>query len=192
MALQPQVLNPAEDHFERYYTEKIWEWIPAIYRDLDGQAANPGVMRAMVVLLAQQAAIARRSIDRLWEDQFIELCDDWAISYLGDLVGTRLVNELNRRGRRVDVARTIYYRRRKGTPLVLERLTQDITGWEGTVVESFRRLGRTRHNFDPELSDQLAFDAIPSLVTPPGGWANLKSSSQKVDNPFLKIFHQGG
>ena len=74
-------------------------------------------------------------------DQFIELCDDWAIPYIGDLVGTRLVHELNRRGRRVDVARTIFYRRRKGTPLVLETLSRDITGWEGTVVESFRRLG---------------------------------------------------
>jgi hypothetical protein len=64
----------------------------------------------MVQILAHQAAIARRSIDRLWDDQFIELCDDWAVAYIGDLVGTRLVHELNRRGRRVDVVRTIFYR----------------------------------------------------------------------------------
>lgn len=183
--------TPALDDFEQYYIEKIWDWIPPIYRDEDGLANNPDVLRAIVLILAEQAAISRRSVDRLWEDQFIELCDDWAIPYIGDLVGTRLVNELNRRGRRVDVARTIFYRRRKGTPLVLERLTQDITGWEGTVVESFRRLGRTRHNRDPELAELLPDQTISSIVTPPGGWANLKSTTQMqtVDTPFDGFAH---
>lgn len=191
MSDHPDSFTPALDEFERYYTEKIWDWILPIYRDQDGLADNPGVLRAMVSSLAQQAAIARRSIDRLWEDQFIELCDDWAIPYLGDLVGTRLVHELNRRGRRVDVARTIFYRRRKGTPLVLERLTQDITGWEGTVVESFKGLGRTRHGFDPELAEVLSDPAIESVVTPPGGWANLKSTtrSRQIDTPFDGVAH---
>ena len=184
-------VTPALDEFERYYTEKIWDWIPPIYRDEDGLTSNPDVLRALVSILAHQAAIARRSIDHLWEDQFIELCDDWAIPYLGDLVGTRLVHELNRRGRRVDVARTIFYRRRKGTPVVLERLTQDITDWEGTVVESFRRLGRTRHGRDPELADVLTDRSITSIVTPPGGWANLKSTTQgqQVNGPFDGFAH---
>lgn len=181
----------ALDEFERYYTEKIWDWIPPIYRDEDGLANNPDVLRAIVSILAQQAAIARRSIDRLWEDQFIELCDDWAIPYLGDLVGTRLVHELNRRGRRKDVACTVFYRRRNGTPVVLERLIQDITGWEGTVVESFKRLGRARHNREPELAEQSRDQTISSIVTPPGGWANLKSTSQtqQLDSPFDGFAH---
>ena len=93
-----------------------------MYKDEDGLPPNPDVLRSIILILARQSAIARRSIDRLWEDQFIELCDDWAIPYIGDLVGTRLVHELNRRGRRVDVARTIFYRRRKGTPHVLKYL----------------------------------------------------------------------
>ena len=53
------------------------------------------------------------------------------------------------RGRRVDVAKTIYYRRRKGTVGLLEELATDITGWSVRVVELFRRLGRTRHGLDP-------------------------------------------
>lgn len=184
-------LTPALDRFERYYTEKIWDWIPPFYRDEDGLADNPDVLRSMVSILAQQAAIARRSTDRIWEDPFIELCDDWAISYLGDLLDTRLVHELNRRGRRVDVARTIFYRRRKGTPVVLERLTQDITGWEGTFVESFRRLARTRHGLDPELADVIPEATPGSIVTLPGGWANLKSTAQAqlVDGPFDGFAH---
>jgi hypothetical protein len=180
-------LAPALDQFERYYTEKIWDWIPAVFKDEDGLAAKPDVLRSIVAILARQAAIARRSIDRLWEDQFIELCDDWAIPYIGDLVGTRLVHELNRRGRRVDVARTIFYRRRKGTPLVLELLVRDITGWAGVVVESFRRLARARHGLDPEPGE------LAGLVseTAPGGWAKLRSArgADLVDGPFDGYAH---
>ncbi len=180
-------LTPARDGFERYYTEKLWDWIPPVYRDEDALAPSPDVLRAIVEVLARQAAIARRSIDRLWDDQFIELCDDWAIPYIGDLVGTRLVHELNRRGRRVDVAKTIFYRRRKGTPLVLEVLARDIAGWEGALVESFRRLARTRHGFDPEpmgLEGQLT-------ETPPGGWARLTLArgAELVDGPFGEYAH---
>ncbi|MFB3132598.1 MAG: hypothetical protein ACE10K_08780, partial [Rhodothermales bacterium] len=142
--------DTAHDGFEQYFAEKLWEMIPGIYRHEDGLADNPDVLRALVEILAGQAAIVRRSHDRLWDDQFIELCDDWAVPYLADLVGTRLVSVLNTRGRRVDVAKTIYYRRRKGTLRVLEELISDITGWDGTVVENFRRLGRTRHGLDPQ------------------------------------------
>jgi hypothetical protein len=181
------ILAPARDEFERYYTEKIWDWIPAIYKDEDGLAAKPDVLRSIVQILARQAAISRRGIDRLWDDQFIELCDDWAIAYIGDLVGTRLVHELNRRGRRVDVARTIFYRRRKGTPRVLEILIQDIADLEGMIVESFRRLARTRHGLDPEPAELEGF----VTETPPGGWAKLKSArgAELVDGPFDEFFH---
>jgi hypothetical protein len=181
------LLAPALDEFERYYTEKVWEWIPAVYKDEDGLPPSPDVLRSIVIILARQSAIARRSIDRLWDDQFIELCDDWAIPYIGDLVGTRLVHELNRRGRRVDVARTIFYRRRKGMPHVLEILVRDITGWEGVVVESFRRLARTRHGFDPEPAELEGF----VTQTPPGGWARLTSTrgAELVDRPFDEMAH---
>lgn len=187
MATPRSALTPARDSFERYYAEKLWDWIPAVYRDRDGLEPNPGVLRALVEILARQAAISRRSIDRLWEDQYIEVCDDWAIPYIGDLVGTRLVHELNRRGRRVDVARTIFYRRCKGTPLVLEVLIRDITGWSGVVVEAFRRLARTRHRLDPEpgnLGGRLT-------GSPPGGWAALRSvrGAQLVDGPFDEFAH---
>jgi hypothetical protein len=177
----------ANDNFERYFAEKIWEMIPAIYRHEDGIAEEPGVLRALVEILAEQAAILRRSHDRLWEDQFIEFCNDWAVPYIADLVGTRLVSALNKRGRRVDVAKTIYYRRRKGTLRVLEELISDITGWEGKVVENFRRLGRTRHGLDPEpLQLTGRFSG-----TMPGGWADLRQqrASELTGGPFDEFHH---
>lgn len=161
-----------QDGFERYFAEKIWEMLPAIYRHEDGLAENPHVLRSVVEALAEQFAILRRSHDRSWDDQFIDLCDDWAVPYLADLVGTRLVSVLNARARRIDTAKTIYYRRRKGTPRVLEELIGDIAGWEGKVVENFRRLSRSRHRLDP-VPRPLAGRLTGTL---PGGWADMRSA----------------
>jgi hypothetical protein len=177
----------AQDNFEQYFAEKLWEMIPSVYRHEDGLGENPGVLRALVEIMAEQAAILRRSHDRLWEDQFIELCRDWAVPYLGDLVATRMVSALNERGRRVDVAKTIYYRRRKGTVRVLEELISDIAGWEGKVVESFKRLARTRHGLDPHPAP-LAGRFSGTL---PGGVADLRQprAAELTNSAFDEFYH---
>jgi len=180
-------LRPAEDGYARYYAEKIWDWIPEVYRHEDGLAQNPGVLRAIVEVLAEQAAIARRSIDRLWEDAYIDGADDWAVPYIGDLVATRLISALNRQGRRSDVANTVFYRRRAGTPLLIEALTRDIGRWDGAVIEAFKRLARSRHGLDPRPQRLLG----PATRTPPGGLADLRSAraSELVDRAFDEFAH---
>ena len=47
----------ANDNFENYFTEKIWQLIPAFYRDQDDAAGNPGVLRGIVQIMAAQAAV---------------------------------------------------------------------------------------------------------------------------------------
>lgn len=159
----------ANDQFARYFTEKLWDWIPGVYRNADAEGPNPHVLQAIIQAIAEQAAVARRSIDRLWENQSIEFCDDAIVPYIGDLVATRLVPALGARARRVDVARTIYYRRRAGTITVLEQLILDMAGWDGAVVEAFRRLGRTRHALDPHPAPTGRYTG-----TPTGGIADLR------------------
>lgn len=177
----------AEDHFEQYYAEKLWETIPSIYRHEDGLAEEPGVLRAIVQVIARQAAILRRSQDSLWDDQFIELCNEWAVPYIGDLVATRMLSEKNKRGRRIDVAKTIYYRRRKGTPRILEELISDISEWEGKMVEQFQRLARSRHGLDAK-PQSLAGKFSGTL---PGGWADIRNqrASELTNGPFEEFFH---
>jgi hypothetical protein len=179
--------DTANDNFQAYFAEKLWEMIPAFYRDEDGLAENPGVLRSIVEVVAEQATYLRRSSDHLWDDQFIDLCNSWAIPYIADLVGTRLVSSLNQRGQRVDVAKTIYYRRRKGTLRVLEELISDIAGWEGVVNEEFRRLARTFHGLDPAPAPF----AGRFTETPPGGWADLRRprGSELTDGPFDEYAH---
>jgi hypothetical protein len=182
-------MPPDRDHYEIYYADKLWTLLPVIYRTLDtDQFKANGPLRELVNRIGAQAAVVRRSIDRLWEDQSIESCDDWVISYIGDLLATNLVASLNARGQRLDVAKTIYYRRRKGTVAILEEIAYNITGWDARVVEFFRRLSRTRHDFDPALVDstsapadgrtlQLAEGLLGSWThTYIGGWADLRNA----------------
>src|SRR5271168_5353814 len=163
------------DNYQAYYQDKLWNLIPAVYRTLDTDTFNAnGPLREMVNRIGAQAANLRRSIDRLWEDQSIETCDDWVVAYIGDLLATNLVASLDARGQRIDVAKTIYYRRRKGTLAILEEIASDITGWNARVVEFFRRLSRTRHSLDPEImvpgdnaADNLTLQTAQGLI---GSW----------------------
>jgi hypothetical protein len=177
----------ARDYFERYFAEKLWTMIPEAFREEDGLATPAGQLRAFIETLASHAAVLRRSQDKLWDDQLIELCSEWAVPYIGELVGTRLVSALNRRGRRIDVAKTIYYRRRKGTPRILEELVADIAGWEGKLVEEFRRLGRLRHGLDP-VPGPLAGRFTGTL---PGGLADLRNvrGAELAGGPFDEFHH---
>lgn len=176
----------ARDGYESYYTEKLWQLVPEVYRNEDGLAANPGVLRRIVELIGAEAARSRRSIDRLWEDQHIETCDDWAIPYIGDLVGARLVSALDHRGRRVDVANAVRSRRRRGTPDLLDWLVRSMSGWDVVLVEGFRRLARTRHRLDPVPRAGGFFTGTLS-----GGTADLRSpaGAEVSDGPFDEYFH---
>lgn len=189
------------DRYAAYYANKLWNLLPAIYRAEDSEVFGVnGPLREMVNRIGFQAAILRRSIDRTWEDQSIETCDDWVIGYIGDLLATNLVAGLDARGQRLDVAKTIYYRRRKGTVALLEELATDITGWRVRVVEFFRHLSRSRHNLDPPLAlsadiadanTQRILQEAQGLVgqltrTPLGGFADLRNvyGASKIRSAF--------
>ncbi len=192
------------DRYEAWYAEKLWMLLPAIYRAEDATSLDgAGPLRELVARIGAQAAIVRRGIDRLWEDQSVESCDNWVIDYIGDLLATNLVASLDTRGRRVDVGKTIYYRRRKGTVGLLEELADDITGWSVRVVEQFRRLGRTRHGLDPAIGPPTSpgdprgqLQRAQGLVgertrTAAGGLADLRNvhGANLTNTPFDEYFH---
>ncbi len=172
----------ARDGFERYYAEKLWQLVPEVYRNEDSGEA----FRQIVELIGEQAAVSRRSIDRLWEDQHLETCDDWAVPYIGSLVGARLVSAQDRRGRRVDVGNTIRFRRRRGTPDLLDTLVRAMSKWDAVLQEGFRRLARTRHRLDPPPTSNGLFTATVS-----GGLADLRNPAGAELNhgPFDEYFH---
>ena len=192
------------DHYEAYYADKLWNLLPAIYRSLDtDQFTSFGPLREMVNRIGEQAAILRRSIDRMWEDQSIETCDDWVIPYIGDLLATNLVANLDAAGQRLDVANTIYYRRRKGTWRFWKRSPPTSRAGTPRWWNFSAGMARTRHGLDPAIGlslqrgdaiDQLqqAEGLVGSLTcTPIGGTARLCNvyGSTKAASAFDEFFH---
>jgi hypothetical protein len=169
-------------------TPDLYEHLPALYRILDAERGYP--LRALLEIISVQAGLIKEDIDGLWDDFSIETCADWVIPYIGDLVGNNPLYSVVG-GSRADVAKTIYYRRRKGTLPMLEELARDVTGWSVHAVQFFEQLGWTQNlnhlrylrapnspRGDPETMDRV-------------GTANVRNldALDRLDGPFDTISH---
>ncbi|HUP60693.1 MAG TPA: hypothetical protein VNA69_09780 [Thermoanaerobaculia bacterium] len=147
------------------------ELLPAIYRIRDREHGEP--MVRLLSVIAEQIEVLQENLDQLYDDQFIETCAEWVVPYIGDLVGARGVRDVGVTGfsARAFVGNTIAYRRRKGTPAMLEQLARDVTGWNAAVVEFFLRLAWTQHlnhvrRDAPVWIDLRNAEALEQLHTP--------------------------
>ena len=137
--------------------DRLYELLPGVYRRRDEEQGQP--LRALLRVIAEQVDIVEEDIDQLYENWFIETCQDWVVPYIGDLVACRPVYEAGELGEvstprglqrnkilvpRCEVANTIRYRRSKGTLPLLELLARDVAGWPARAVEFYKLLGLTQ------------------------------------------------
>ena len=125
--------------------ERLYQLLPSIHRLRDADQGQP--LRALLAVIESEFEAVEADTARLYDNWFIETCDEWTVPYIGDLLGVRPIRPIPSAGvsTRAWVANTIAYRRRKGTALVLEQLARDVTGWPAVAVEFFQRLGTTQH-----------------------------------------------
>lgn len=125
--------------------ERLYALLPAVYRIRDEQQGHP--LRALVALIAREFEALEENIEQLYDDQFIETCEDWVAPYIGDLIGYRPLHGVAAAiaSPRAEVANTIGYRRRKGTAAMLEQLARDVTDWPARAVEFFEQLATTQY-----------------------------------------------
>src|ERR1700686_3264884 len=129
--------------------DRLYELLPAIHRIRDAEQGYP--LRALLQVIGEQVDVIEDNISQLYDNWFIETCEDWAVPYIGDLVGYRVVHEAGEPGdaitsaalnkiliQRRDVADTIRNRRRKGTLALLEDLALDVAGWPTRAVEFYK------------------------------------------------------
>ncbi|WCM54387.1 hypothetical protein OH720_15690 [Pseudomonas sp. WJP1] len=152
--------------------------LPAFYRDRDAETG--GQLRALLEVIAEQGAFVEADIARLYDNWFIETCDDWLIPYIGELLGVRALYPVSGTQAftlRAYVANTLRLRRRKGTLPVLEQLACDTTGWCARAVEFFELLGTTQY---------LDHRRLHNVRTP-----NVRDAAQmeRVDGPFDRCAH---
>jgi len=122
----------------------LFSRLPEIYRIKDAEQVPPDQLKDYLAVVEEAFGAIHENIESLYNDLFIETCDDWVIPYIGDLVGTsHLKGETW--SLRADVADTIALRRRKGTLGAIELLTYNLTKWGVHSVELFERLGWNQH-----------------------------------------------
>lgn len=146
--------------------DKLYGLLPAHIRERYLETGDQ--LRALLRIIETSTYAIAADLEQLKANAFIETCEPWAVPYIGDLVGWLPIDDGPRTGApntadelfrdlagpmlapppparaRADVAKTIYYRRRKGTLPMLEELARDVTGWSAHAVEFFELLGWTQ------------------------------------------------
>jgi hypothetical protein len=120
--------------------ERLYRLLPAFVRNRDLDEGEP--LRALLAVVEGEFERIEADTSVLYDNWFIETCEEWIVPYIGDLLGVRPIRAVKSAGvsARAYVANTIAYRRRKGTAVVLEQLARDTTGWPARAVEFFMRL----------------------------------------------------
>jgi hypothetical protein len=155
----------------------LFERLPDIYRTRDAEVAPANQLRAYLRAIEGPFDALHQNIAQLYEDLFIDTCDDWVIPYLADLLGTTHLKG-DPRTLRADVADTIALRRRKGTLGAIERLAVNLTGWACRGVELRENLGWTQHlnHQRPDAGGQPPYGTatLTRFEVPRGGTAPIR------------------
>jgi hypothetical protein len=160
--------------------DRIYELLPAVYRVRDAQPdGSNGPVHGLLDAVAREVVVLEDSLAQLYDDQFIETCSKWVVPYIADLLGVQGVYQLggDAPSARAFVAKTIHYRRRKGTAAGLEELAGGVTDWPAVVVEFF---------------DLLAWTQYMHHIRPgKGGTVELRSAGAlaRIGGPFDSAAH---
>ncbi|WP_437674817.1 hypothetical protein [Sorangium sp. So ce131] len=137
---------------------RLYELLPAVHRARDAEQGYP--LRALLSVITEQVNVVEDDIARVYDNWFIETCQDWVVPFIGDLIGYNPVHDPGRPSDegpasgaardkilipRRDVASTLTNRRRKGTIALLEDLAMQVAGWPARAVELYQLLARTQH-----------------------------------------------
>ncbi|MFI2346418.1 hypothetical protein ACH492_05035 [Streptomyces sp. NPDC019443] len=132
-------------------TDRLYELLPALYRSRDAQQGES--LRALLSVVEEQVRLLDEDMARMYENWFIETCQEWAVPYIGDLVGYRpapsATGPADARTTeflfpRRAVAHVVGDRRRKGTLALLESLATDLAELPAKAVEFYRLLSVTQ------------------------------------------------
>jgi hypothetical protein len=192
--------------------DRLFDLLPAVYRLRD--AENGWQLRALLQVMARQANDVEADIGQLYENWFIETCQEWVVPYLGDLIGYKpgrtgidlpgpvtIEDQLREKFviARREVANTIRFRRRKGTLAVLAELSQAVADWPARAIEFYKlllvtqainylRLNRAR---TVDLRDGDALDLLSSHFDELGHTIDVRRPDSRHDRGRFSISSVG-
>ncbi|MEA2165499.1 MAG: hypothetical protein QOK37_3626 [Thermoanaerobaculia bacterium] len=170
--------------------DRLYALLPGVYQKRDAEYGQP--LRALLRVIAEQAGVVERDIAQLYENWFIETCEEWMVPYIAELAGYHPVHEGGDPGSpataegaarnrilipRAHVAHTIRDRRRKGTLAILESMSRDVAGWPARAVEFYRLLAVAQN--------------LNHLQPARGRFADLRDADalDRIDGPFDEVAH---
>jgi hypothetical protein len=71
--------------------DRLYDLVPIVYRLRDSAQGYP--LRALLRVIAEQVILIEADIAGLYENWFIETCQDWVVPYIGTLVAFRAVHD---------------------------------------------------------------------------------------------------
>lgn len=136
-------------------SDRLYELLPVVYRMRDAEQGEP--LRALLGVIAKEVNLVEADIAQMYDNWFIETCEEWVVPYIADLIGYEILSNFGEptdaapggiESERIlsvrrDVANVIRYRRRKGALALLELLARDAANYPATrVAEFYKRLAR--------------------------------------------------
>jgi phage tail-like protein len=180
--------------------EALISRLPAFYRERDEALGGP--LRALLAVMAEQGQVLLRDVQQLYDDAFVETCDESLLPYIGDLLGVLPMHGIAgtpTAGQRALIANTLRLRRRKGTLPVLEEVASAATGWRSSAMEMFQRLSTTQHvnavrrsnTRMPDLRQALALGRLGGAFDTASFSADMRAQDQRGAGPRPNIAHVG-
>lgn len=175
-------------------SKRLPELVPALYRAKD--AGLPGQpLAALLRALGTELDALDDVIRALLDDHFVERASAEALRRLAELVGARLFSSDPRVTRAV-VARSVAWRRRKGTLTTLSEIIATTSGWGVDVDEGFRSLAVTLDLRQPltqrgrtaDLRDPIALaDPLSEILLTGASEALVLRDGEGVDDALRRI-----
>jgi hypothetical protein len=170
----------------------LYERLPEIYRIKDEEQHPPGQLKNYLAIVEYIFDAIHENIESLYDDLFIETCDDWVIPYIADLLGTSHLKG-DPWTLRADVADTIALRRRKGTLASIERLTYNLTQWGVHTVELRENLVWNQHlnHQRPDIGGDPPYGSMTRFTPIRGGTVTLGDPAMLslLNTPFDPFAH---
>jgi hypothetical protein len=174
--------------------DRLFNLLPMSYRQRDLEGGSP--LQMLLRVIAEQVNLVENDIFQLYDNWFIETCEDWVVPYIADLLGYQPVNPPDPTVTpsaalervlvpRREVANTIRYRRRKGTLLLLPDMATAVSGWPAIVSEFDSRVSATQALDHLDLTKGRFADlhntATLDLVSPNASSSAFDPLSHTVD-----------
>jgi len=195
--MNPNSPNPAR-------LDRLFHLLPAIYRQRDAETGC--ALQMLLRVIAEQTNLVEDDIEQLYDNWFIETCQDWVVPYIGDLIGYEpiasagpaLVPEGSLQSvlfPRQEVANTIRFRRRKGAFSLLEDLAKAVSGWSAQAIE-FDLYVSTTQAIDHIRGDRgqlVNLRDVSALDTAASGCDRLSHSIElrQLDSPAQGKYNSG-